>query len=256
MVRQGSDQRSLDGLPIEIVHGDLTEPASLADAMAGVDTLFNVAARYDLSRRARADAYQANVDGTRNLMLAALRAPVDRVVHTSSVAAVGPPGLDPSRPADESQWATVEDTPGPYEETKILSGATSGIRFTRPRLRRSVGRRVAPCAKSRVLAVTAGRAWMHRPHIGPQAHPCRSRPTDPRIHCDAALNNGRMPAPTSARTDDGSQISQTESFMFLLTSIAVAARSNIQRRSTPPVWPVPMRSESATSWVTAGRSAI
>ncbi len=120
MVRGGSDQRSLNGLPIEIVHGDLTDPASLAKALAGVDTLFNVAARYDLSRRARADAYRANVDGTRNLMLAALRAQVDRVVHTSSVAAIGPPH-DPARPADETQWATVEDAPGPYEETKILS---------------------------------------------------------------------------------------------------------------------------------------
>jgi len=120
MVRQGSDQRSLDGLPIEIVHGDLTDAASLADAVAGVDALFNVAARYDLSRRARRDAYRANVDGTRALMLAALRAQVDRIVHTSSVAAIGPPS-DPSRPADETQWAAVEQAPGPYEETKILS---------------------------------------------------------------------------------------------------------------------------------------
>lgn len=120
MVRQGSDQRGLNGLPIEIAHGDLTDSDSLAHAVEGTDTLFNVAARYDLSRRARADAYRANIDGTRALMQAALRAQVDRVVHTSSVAAVGPP-LDPSRPADESQWATVEDAPGPYEETKILS---------------------------------------------------------------------------------------------------------------------------------------
>lgn len=120
MVRQGSDQRGLNGLPIEIVHGDLTDSESLARAVKGIDTLFNVAARYDLSRRARADAYRANVDGTRALMQAALQAQVDRVVHTSSVAAVGPP-LDPSRPADETQWATVEDAPGPYEETKILS---------------------------------------------------------------------------------------------------------------------------------------
>ncbi|MCY3923722.1 MAG: NAD-dependent epimerase/dehydratase family protein [Chloroflexi bacterium] len=120
MVRQGSDQRSLDGLPIEIVHGDLTDAASLANAAAGVDTLFNVAARYDLSRRARRDAYRANVDGTRALMFAALRAQVDRIVHTSSVAAIGPPS-DRSRPADETQWAAVEQAPGPYEETKILS---------------------------------------------------------------------------------------------------------------------------------------
>lgn len=120
MVREGSDQQALDGLPIELVHGDLTDSQSLVSALDGIDTLFNVAARYDLSRRARADAYRANVDGTRDLMHAALRAQVDRVVHTSSVAAVGPPG-DPSHPADETQWADVDHAPGPYEETKILS---------------------------------------------------------------------------------------------------------------------------------------
>ncbi|MXX80175.1 MAG: SDR family NAD(P)-dependent oxidoreductase [Chloroflexi bacterium] len=120
MVRQGSDQRSLAGLPVEIVHGDLTNTSSIEHALAGIDTLFNVAARYDLSRRARRDAYRVNVDGTRQLMRAALRAQVDRVVHTSSVAAVGPP-IDPSRPADERQWAQVKGAPGPYEETKILS---------------------------------------------------------------------------------------------------------------------------------------
>lgn len=120
MVRQGSDQRGLAGLPVEIVHGDLTDQASLANAVLGIDTLFNVAARYDLSRRARRDAYRANVDGTRALMIAALRAQVDCVVHTSSVAAIGPP-RDPSRPADESQWADIDRAPGPYEETKILS---------------------------------------------------------------------------------------------------------------------------------------
>ncbi|MYE06986.1 MAG: NAD-dependent epimerase/dehydratase family protein, partial [Chloroflexi bacterium] len=120
MVRTGSDCTSLQDLPIELVQGDLTDSASLARALVGIDTLLNVAARYDLSRRARRDAYRANVGGTRELMLAALEAQVDRVVHTSSVAAIGPP-RDPSRPADERQWADINQAPGPYEETKILS---------------------------------------------------------------------------------------------------------------------------------------
>jgi dihydroflavonol-4-reductase len=120
MVREASDQRALDGLPVEIVHGDLTDADSLANALREIDALFNVAARYDLSRRARADAYRANVDGTRQLMLAALQAQVDRVVHTSSVAAIGPP-RDALHPADETQWGDVEQAPGPYEETKIIS---------------------------------------------------------------------------------------------------------------------------------------
>ena len=120
MVRPGSDQRNLDELDIEIVYGDLADADSLSRAVAGIDTLFNVAARYDLSRRAAADAYRSNVDGTRELMLAALRAQIDRVVHTSSVAAIGPP-TDPSMPADEMQWADAARAPGPYEATKILS---------------------------------------------------------------------------------------------------------------------------------------
>ncbi len=120
LVRPRSDLSNLDGLPVELVRGDLTEAASLRDALEGMDTLFHVAARYDLSRRARGDAFAANVGGTRELMLAALRAQVDRVVHTSSVAAVGAP-LNPRRPADESQWASADDAPGPYEETKIVS---------------------------------------------------------------------------------------------------------------------------------------
>ena len=120
LVRPNSDQRNLDGLPIEIAHGDLTDPDSLHRALVGIDTLFHIAARYDLSRRARRDAYRANVDGTLDLMHAALRAQVERVVHTSSVAAIGPP-RPPAGLADESQWASVDRAPGPYEETKIIS---------------------------------------------------------------------------------------------------------------------------------------
>ena len=120
LVRPNSDQRNLDGLPIEISYGDLNDTASLNHAVAGIDTVFNVAARYALSRRARAEAFRTNVEGTRQLMHAALRAQIDRVVHTSSVAAIGPP-TDPHQRADESQRAKPEQAPGPYELTKIIS---------------------------------------------------------------------------------------------------------------------------------------
>ena len=120
LVREGSDLRNLDGLPVELVCGDLNDADSLRRALTGIDTLFHVAARYDLSRRARADAERTNVEGTRALMLAALDTSVERIVHTSSVAAVGPP-RDPQQPADESQWAAVDGAPGPYEASKIVS---------------------------------------------------------------------------------------------------------------------------------------
>ena len=117
LARPSSDRANLDGLPIEIVEGDLTNPDSIDRALHGVDTLFHVAARYDLARAARRDAFRANVLGTEQVMRAALRHQVDRVVHTSSVAAIGSSGTI----ADETQWADAKGAPGPYERTKIIS---------------------------------------------------------------------------------------------------------------------------------------
>ncbi len=120
IARPGSDRANLDGLDLEVVDADLTDPDSLDRALAGVDTLFHVAARYDLSRRARRDTWRANVLGADHLMRAALRHQVDRIVHTSSVAAIGSSGTVNSV-ADELQWAGAGRAPGPYERTKIVS---------------------------------------------------------------------------------------------------------------------------------------
>ena len=121
LLRAGSDRSNAAGLPVEVVEGDLTDAASLERAMAGVDTLFHVAARYDLSRRARRDVWRANVLGTEYAMRAALRQGVERVVHTSSVAAIGSVDGPHGELADERQWARAKDAPGPYERSKIVS---------------------------------------------------------------------------------------------------------------------------------------
>ena len=117
LVRAGSDRANVEGLPVEVVEGDVTDEASLDRALAGVDTLFHAAARYDLSRGARRDVWRANVLGTERVMRAALRQGVERVVHTSSVAAIGSTG----GVADERQWAAAKNAPGPYERSKIVS---------------------------------------------------------------------------------------------------------------------------------------
>lgn len=121
LVRAGSDRANVEGLPVEVVEGDLTDAASLERAMAGVDTLFHVAARYDLSRCARREVWRANVLGTEYAMRAALRQGVERVVHTSSVAAIGSVDGPRGELADERQWASPQGAPGPYERSKIVS---------------------------------------------------------------------------------------------------------------------------------------
>jgi dihydroflavonol-4-reductase len=88
--------------------------------MEGCALLFHTAAQYELwSSRAKA-IYQSNVQGTRNIMEAALLARVPRVIHTSSVATVGRPRL-PGQVADESFQQRWRALPGPYERSKYLS---------------------------------------------------------------------------------------------------------------------------------------
>jgi dihydroflavonol-4-reductase len=119
LVREGSDKRNLAQLPTELTAGDLTNVASLERAVAGCNAVFHVAADYRLWTPHPEELYRANVEGTHNILDAARRAGVERVVYTSSVATVG-------LPADGSVGS--EDTPvsladmiGHYKRSKFLA---------------------------------------------------------------------------------------------------------------------------------------
>src|ERR1700691_2465618 len=74
LARPKSDRRNLAGLGVEVAEGSLEDPASLTQAIAGCRYLFHVAADYRLWVPDPAAMFRANVDGTRDLMLAALAA--------------------------------------------------------------------------------------------------------------------------------------------------------------------------------------
>ncbi|HSS57618.1 MAG TPA: NAD-dependent epimerase/dehydratase family protein [Solirubrobacteraceae bacterium] len=80
---------AFDGLPVERVTGDVTQPGTLEAACAGAESVFNLAGvlSYDAKDEARLQA--VNVDGLQNLLTAARQAGCGRVVQVSSVAAVG-----------------------------------------------------------------------------------------------------------------------------------------------------------------------
>src|SRR5487761_1540771 len=84
LLRPSSDRRNVEGLAVETRTGSLTEPTSLAAALEGCGALYHVAADYRLWVRDPEAMYDANVEGTRQLMEAALAAGVERVVYTSS----------------------------------------------------------------------------------------------------------------------------------------------------------------------------
>ncbi len=116
LARADSDLRNLDGLPVELVTGDLRQPDSLAAAVAGCRTLFHVAADYRIWVPDPHRMMQANVAGTEALMLAALDAGVERVVYCSSVAALGLTA--DGSPADEGTPVEEERIVGAYKKSK------------------------------------------------------------------------------------------------------------------------------------------
>jgi dihydroflavonol-4-reductase len=110
------DPPALAGLSVESVAGDLFMP-ELAAAMRGCDAVFHVAALYSLWRRDRDDVMRTNVEGTRNVLRAAREAGVPRVVHTSSVAAIG---VRYGGVADETFQSPVARLVGVYKKSKLL----------------------------------------------------------------------------------------------------------------------------------------
>lgn len=119
LLRPTSDRRNVADLAVEERMGSLEDARSLAAALAGCGALYHVAADYRLWVRDPAAMHRANVEGTRQLMQAALDAGVARIVYTSSVATLG---LDPDgRPADEATPSRLDDMIGPYKRSKFLA---------------------------------------------------------------------------------------------------------------------------------------
>lgn len=115
LARPTSRLDNLAGLPIEIVNGDLTDPA-LAQAMTGCAAVFHVAAHYSLWQADRDLLYRSNVLGTRNVLSSARQAGVDRVVYTSSVAAIGLRA--DGALTTEAHQSPVEKLVGHYKQSK------------------------------------------------------------------------------------------------------------------------------------------
>src|SRR5687768_5919335 len=71
LARASSPRVLLEGLPVEVAVGDLTDSASLRSAVAGCMAVFHVAADYRLWARHPEELYHSNVTGTEELLRAA-----------------------------------------------------------------------------------------------------------------------------------------------------------------------------------------
>lgn len=127
LVRPAGKVRELE---VETIIGDLRDPDSLERAVSGCSVVYHLAADYRLWAKDPGELFRSNVDGTRNLLQAARRAGVDRVVYTSTVGCIGIPA---EKPGNEDVDVSIEEMTGAYKRSKFqaeevaLEFARSGL---------------------------------------------------------------------------------------------------------------------------------
>jgi nucleoside-diphosphate-sugar epimerase len=147
LVRPTSDTRFLQTLGVELVTGDLTDPASLRQAMAGASVVYHAAAKVgDWGTKEEFRRY--TIDGTRNVLDACVACGVRRLVHISSTSAYGHP-----EPSDD-----------PIDETRPL-GTKFWVWDDYTRAKIAAERLVWDAVAKHGLAVTVIRpSWIYGPH--------------------------------------------------------------------------------------------
>jgi dihydroflavonol-4-reductase len=113
------NSRPIDGLDVEKVDGDVSDPDSLYRAFQGADVVYHLAARLSLSMDDWPTLEAVNVEGTRHVIAACLRAGVGRLVYFSSIHALEQAPL--SVPVDESRPLVTSRRCPPYDRSKAAA---------------------------------------------------------------------------------------------------------------------------------------
>jgi dihydroflavonol-4-reductase len=117
LVRPTSPRINIDPSD-QVLVGDILDRASVAAALKGVRYLVHAAADYRLWAPSPDELIRTNVEGTRIVMQEALRAGLERVVYTSSVATFD---LRGHGPADETRRLPLSMAIGAYKRSKVMA---------------------------------------------------------------------------------------------------------------------------------------
>ncbi|HNZ12636.1 MAG TPA: SDR family oxidoreductase [Anaerolineaceae bacterium] len=115
----GEDRSALEGLEIEYAEGNVLDPESLAQAMVGVNMVYHLAGVITILPGKNDFVERVNVQGTRNVLAAARRAGVGRVIYTGSIHAFQrvPHGVL----VDEAVPFDAEHAINAYDRSKALA---------------------------------------------------------------------------------------------------------------------------------------
>src|SRR5579883_2035083 len=120
LCRPTSDDRAIAELPLRRVDGDVTNPADVRAAVVEQDAVIHAAGNLAYWRQVRSTQTRVNVDGTRHIAVACREAGIRRLVHVSSVAAIGIPRRGDG-PADEDFRFNLGTTGLNYHRSKALA---------------------------------------------------------------------------------------------------------------------------------------
>jgi dihydroflavonol-4-reductase len=129
LVREGTDDRALRALGVEVARGDVLDADAVRRAASGCELVFHLAGVIGYERGDRERQRRLNIGGVRVALAAS--EPGARFVHVSSVAAIGPAD-GPERPADERHPYPARADRYVYPETKragetlVLEAAQAG----------------------------------------------------------------------------------------------------------------------------------
>jgi len=118
LCRPGSNRKALENLKgnFEITEGNILDSESLTAALDGCKIVIHTAAVYSTDPSRKKEILKTAIEGSLNIAKASLKAGIQKLVYTSSVAAVGS-SPNPSRLLDETSW---NEAPGsPYVEAKL-----------------------------------------------------------------------------------------------------------------------------------------
>ena len=119
LIRPGENTRNIDGLDVEMITGDILDNEVAEKSIEGVDTVFHLAAIYSIWMKDWSRIYEVNIQGSRNILWACLKKNIEKVVYTSSIAAIG---ISPGKVLSTEETPFNQYTLGNhYVLTKYLS---------------------------------------------------------------------------------------------------------------------------------------
>ena len=107
------------GAGVTCIQGDILKPESFASVAKRCDIVYHCAAYISFEKKQYQNAYEVNVEGTRNVLEAAYQAGVKKVVHLSACAVLGL-SSDKNSVIDETSDSRIEKD-NVYAYTKKLA---------------------------------------------------------------------------------------------------------------------------------------